>query len=86
MRYSVQLLKRAEKDLAALPKQDRLRIAARIEELSSNPRPHGAEPLKGELSGHWKFRVGDYRVVYQIQDDVLVVVVVRIGNRREVYR
>lgn len=86
MRYSVQILKRAEKDLAALPQQDRLRIAARIDTLARSPRPNGSEPLKGELSDCWKFRVGDYRVVYQIQDDVLVVVVVRIGNRREVYR
>ena len=50
-----------------------------------DPRELG-EPLKGNFAGLWRYRVGDYRVIAQIQDDRLVVLVVRVGHRREIYR
>jgi mRNA interferase RelE/StbE len=51
----------------------------------SDPRQLG-KPLKGELASLWRYRVGDYRLIYELRDEVLVVLVVRIGHRREVYR
>jgi mRNA interferase RelE/StbE len=86
MAYEIRILNRAERELAAIPAKDRTRIGKRIDALADNPRPAGARPLKGEFVGHFRLRVGDYRVIYQIRDEVLIVVVVRIGHRKEVYR
>ena len=86
MLYAIQLLKRAERDLAALPKQDQLRISKRIDALAKQPRPPGATVLKGKLDGHLRIRVGMYRVIYQLKDAEFVVVVVRVAHRRKVYR
>jgi len=69
----------------ALPQDVRQRIDARIQSLADNPRPPGVEKLGGE-ERLYRVRVGDYRVVYSIEDDVLLVLVVRIGHRGEVYR
>jgi mRNA interferase RelE/StbE len=84
-RYAVQILPRAARELAAVPLDDRQRIDARIHALAGNPRPPGVEKLAGE-EALYRVRVGDYRVVYSIQDAVLLVLVVRIGHRGEVYR
>lgn len=61
------------------------RIASAIDGLASNPRPEGARALQGEATV-LRLRVGDYRILYTINDDVLLVLVVRVGHRREVYR
>jgi mRNA interferase RelE/StbE len=71
--------------LRDIPRQDQVRIAARIDSLSKNPRPLGSEKLKG-LEDLYRVRQGDYRIIYTIKDADLVVVVITIGNRREVYR
>jgi mRNA interferase RelE/StbE len=84
-RYRVQILPGAARELAALPHDVRQRIDARIQSLADNPRPPGVEKLAGE-EGLYRVRAGDFRVVYSIQDDVLLVLVVRIGHRGEVYR
>jgi mRNA interferase RelE/StbE len=62
-----------------------VRIGARIDSLSKNPRPSGSEKLQG-ADGLYRVRQGDYRIIYTIKDATLVVVVITIGNRREVYR
>jgi mRNA interferase RelE/StbE len=62
--------------------QDDLREA--ISGLGTDPRPHGAEKMKGHP--FLKIRVGDYRVVYEVQDKVLLVLIIRVGDRKEVYR
>jgi mRNA interferase RelE/StbE len=82
--FELQIKPSAVKDIEALPQKDRRRIIARIQGLSSDPRPPGCE----RLSGHELYRVrqGNYRVLYTVQDADVVVVVVRIGHRREVYR
>lgn len=88
MPWRVRFEKRAEKDLKRLGASDRERIARFIRDRIVNrtdPREVG-EALAGPLSGLWKYRVGDFRIVAAIEDDVLTVVVVRIGNRRDVYR
>ena len=84
-RYSVQLAPSAERDLAALDKPVQRRVAARIDALAENPRPAGVAKLQGEANA-WRIRVGDYRIVYQIQDEVLLILVVNVGHRREIYR
>jgi mRNA interferase RelE/StbE len=63
---------------------DRRRMVAKIQTLASNPRPVGAEKLSGE--DKYRLRQGDYRILYEIVDDELVVTVVKVGNRRDVYR
>jgi mRNA interferase RelE/StbE len=61
------------------------RIVGRIEELAAEPRPRGAVKLQGE-DDLYRIRVGDYRVVYTIRDEELIVLVLRVGHRRDVYR
>jgi len=82
--YSIEIKRSAAKELAELPKQDRLRVIARIEQLAHDPRPSGSEKLSGQE--RYRVRQGDYRILYEIHDHVLLVMVVRIGHRREVYR
>ncbi|HEY1693174.1 MAG TPA: type II toxin-antitoxin system RelE/ParE family toxin [Polyangiaceae bacterium] len=84
MPYEVRFKPSAAKELAKLPAEVRRRIAPRIDALATTPRPPGAEKLVGEEA--WRIRVGDHRVVYTIEDRVLVVLVVHIGNRREIYK
>lgn len=84
-RYRIQILPRAERALTALPADVQQRIDARIQSLAASPRPPGVEKLAG-AEGLYRVRVGDHRVVYTIRDDVLLVLVVRIGHRGEVYR
>lgn len=81
---SVLLSPIAGRDLAALDKPAQRRVVARIEALASNPRPPGVTKLQGEANT-WRIRVGAYRVLYTIEDGRRVVLVVRIGHRREVY-
>jgi mRNA interferase RelE/StbE len=76
---------RARRDLAKLPRAVAERIARAIDALSSQPRPPGCKKLAGE-DDLWRIRVGDHRVIYQIQDDRLIVRVVRIGDRKDIYR
>jgi len=82
--YKLLIKPTAGKEIEAVPKQDRRRIVAKITSLSRNPRPPGCE----KLSGHdqYRLRQGNYRILYEIQDLDLVVLVVKIGHRRDVYR
>ena len=82
--YRLVIKPSAAKEIEALPKQDRRRIVAKILSLSRDPRPPGCE----KLSGHdqYRLRQGTYRILYEIRDLVLVVVVVKVGHRRDVYR
>jgi mRNA interferase RelE/StbE len=83
MRWTVWILPPAAKQLAKLEKVIARRIGQAITALGDNPRPPGSKKLTGVDS--WRIRVGDWRVIYQIQDDRLTVLVVRIGYRRDVY-
>lgn len=85
MTYRVEFTKKAQKQLKALPAVVEARIQPKIEALANEPRPIGAARIEGE-ENQYRIRVGDYRVLYEIQDDVLLVLVVRVGHRREVYR
>jgi mRNA interferase RelE/StbE len=84
-RYRVEVARRAVKALAALPRRDQQRIRAAIDLLADDPRPPGCTKLTGEPHTY-RVRTGDYRILYDVHDDRLVVQVVRIGHRRDVYR
>jgi mRNA interferase RelE/StbE len=83
--YRVEIARRAVKALAALPRKEQQRVRAAIDLLAENPRPPGCVALTGEAHAY-RVRVGDYRIVYEVFDDRLVVQVVRVGHRRDVYR
>lgn len=84
-RYKLRIKKSAAKELEAIPrKADRRRIVARIESLADNPRPGGCKKLSG--SERYRIRQGRYRIIYAIEDDALIVYVVKIGDRKNVYR
>ena len=88
MPWRVRFEKRAQKDLERLPPKDQERIARFVRDRIVNradPREVG-EALAGPLGGLWKYRVGDYRIIAAIDDEIVTIVVVRIGNRRDVYR
>lgn len=84
MTYSVSIKQSAAKALEKVGREDRLRIIAAIDQLKDNPAAGGV--LKGEFSGLRRIRIGSYRVVYEVQEQKLVILVIRIGHRREVYR
>ncbi|MBC8156174.1 MAG: type II toxin-antitoxin system RelE/ParE family toxin [Bacteroidetes bacterium] len=81
--YQIQISNKAAKSLEKLPDGAYVRVKEAIYALADNPRPHGCKKLKGR-SGY-RIRVGDYRVVYEIEDDKLVVLVLDVGHRREIY-
>jgi len=85
MPYTVEFTIKADRELSRLPEKDQQRIIKKLSALAQNPLPPDVIPLKGELKGHYRIRIGVYRAVYCIKKDVLVVVVVRVGHRREVY-
>ena len=84
MSYQVLFTPRAEREFKSLPEAARRRIAPRIDALAEEPRPRGIKKLQGR-EGTYRLRVGDYRVLYTIEDRVVTVVVVRIGHRRDIY-
>lgn len=83
--YTLLLTDSAEKDLRKLPRLMLERVHPRILALRTDPRPPGVTRLSGNLEG-WRVRVGDYRIVYQIDDIAQAVTIVRVRHRREVYR
>jgi mRNA interferase RelE/StbE len=82
--YELAFKKSVAKDLRELPKTDVKRILQRIRSLADDPRPPGCEKLSGQQRYRW--RQGLYRIVYEIDEGVLIVLVVKIGHRRDVYR
>ena len=82
--YRLLIKPSAAKELEALPAKDRKRIAAKLQQLASDPRPPGTEKLSGQEK--YRLRQGDYRVVYLVDDSESAVLIVKIGHRRDVYR
>ena len=85
MTYKVVVQPRARRAFLRLDGPVRKRVAAAIDALATDPRPAGAKALVG-LPGALRVRIGDYRIVYEIQHDDLVVLIIDIGHRREIYR
>jgi mRNA interferase RelE/StbE len=85
MSYRIDIPRAAARELAAVAEPHKGRIKAAIQALADDPRPSGCVKMTG-LRDIFRIRIGDYRVTYQVQDRVLVVIVVKVGHRREVYR
>ena len=83
MTYQIQVLPVAARAIKKLPAEAKRRVQAVIELLAENPRPPAAKKLTGRPE--WRVRTGCYRVLYRIQDDVLTVVIVHAGHRRDIY-
>ena len=82
--YKIQIRRSAEKELEKISQKDRKRIIERILALEKDPRPAGVKKLSGEEK--YRVRQGDYRILYEINDALITIVVVRIAHRGDVYR
>ncbi len=85
MRYAIEIATSARKSLRALPREAQRRIALAIDALANSPLPTGIKKMKG-IDQTYRIRIGDYRVVHEIQSHRLVILVLRVGHRREIYR
>lgn len=83
--FQVRFADNVEKDFRKIPKKDVRKIEARIEALATDPNPPGSVKLVGRRDLH-RIRVGNYRVIYQIQDEVLIILIVEVGHRKDIYR
>lgn len=85
MKYTIEYKSSVKKELKKIGKVDRIAIISKILKLTENPRPNGSAKLKGS-SNLYRIRHGDYRVIYQIENIVLVIIIIRIGHRKEIYK
>ena len=83
--YSVELTRTAEKQLRRIAKRHRNRLVEAIHDLVDRPRPHGARKLQG-YDDVYRIRVGQYRVVYEILEDRVIVIVLKLGHRKDIYK
>lgn len=84
-KYELLISQSAEKTLKRLPKNDTSRVVATIEKLAIDPRPQGCRKLSGEVDTY-RVRVGVYRIIYEIEAQLLRVLILKIGHRKDVYR
>ena len=85
MAYEIIIKPSAEKSFSKLEKSQQIKIIKAIENLTINPRPQGFKKLKS-LAELYRIRVGDYRIIYSIDDNVLIITIVKIGHRKEIYK
>ncbi len=85
MAYRIVIGRSAEKEIRKLPSSVLKRVVNAISELSENPRPDGCKKLKGSDEELWRIRIGDYRVLYFIEDEVQLVDIQRVRHRKDVY-
>lgn len=83
-KYEISVKKSALKELNGIPKKELQKILKKIKALSSNPRPQGSQKLSHREQ--YRFRQGDYRIVYSIRDDDLAIHIIKVGHRKEIYR
>ena len=86
MNYQLRIKSSAKKELKRLPRSLLIRIKSAFDKLSKNPRPKGVIKLKTNLANLYRIRIGDYRIVYEIQDHILIIIVISVGHRREIYK
>lgn len=86
MRYEIEWAGTAVRELRKLDRLTARRVLRAVSGLAADPRPAGVRPLLGQPSGTMRLRVGDHRVLYLVDDDIVRVLVVRVAHRREVYR
>jgi len=83
--YSILYKKSAEKDLRKLPQLIRIAIVRKIQSLANNPQPNGSVKLRG-ASNLYRIRHADYRIIYSVDSGELVIIVIKVAHRKEVYR
>ena len=83
-KYNILIKPSAAKELKKLPKKDIPRIVAKIESLANDPRPGGVEKLTSHEN--YRVRLGIYRIIYSIEDENLIVIVIKVGHRKDIYR
>lgn len=84
MSYTIEILRSAQKRLAKIDRQDQAAVLSAIRNLADTPRPIGCKRLSGRPA--WRLRIGNYRIIYEIYDDRLIILVISVGHRSEVYR
>ncbi|MFH1672122.1 MAG: type II toxin-antitoxin system RelE/ParE family toxin [Pseudomonadota bacterium] len=84
MKYKLLIERAAQKELSKIPHREQDRIITAIQNLTDNPRPSNVKKLIGRDA--WRMRIGNYRVIYEIHNDTLIVLVVHIGHRKDIYR
>ncbi len=85
MKYLLQIRKQALKELEHLTVKTNKQITDAIDQLADNPRPTGCKKLKGEQEEFWRIRVGDYRIIYTIEDKIRIIEIRKIGHRKDIY-
>jgi mRNA interferase RelE/StbE len=83
--YQITIKKSAAKELEAIAPKEAKKIVSEIRSLADNPRPSGCKKLKGKIEELWRIRIGNYRVLYSIEDMVKVVDIKRVGHRKDIY-
>lgn len=83
--YTIQIRKKALKEIKLIPTPNKEKIIKAINELSNNPRPVGCKKLKGDEE-LYRIRIGDYRVIYNIEDKIKIVEITRAGHRKDIYK
>lgn len=83
--YTINIKKTAVKQINALPKKIKKRVLAKINDLENNPRPSGCMKLKGRKN-LYRIRIGDYRIIYSVNDYELIIYIFQVGHRREIYQ
>ena len=82
MSYTIEILRSAQKRLAKIDRQDQAAVLSAIRNLADTPRPIGCKRLSGRPA--WRLRIGNYRIIYEIYDDRLIILVISVGHRSEV--
>lgn len=85
MKYQIKILSKARRSIKKLPKSVQENIKIAVRNLAENPRPNNVKKLSGS-DNLYRLRLGDYRIIYQIKDYILLIVIVMAGHRREIYR
>jgi len=85
MRYRIEFFPRAELQFKKLPKELQIRLKHRIDTLAENPFPRGVKKLSTE-ENIYRLRIGDYRIIYQVQGNALLILILKLGHRKDVYR
>lgn len=84
--YRIVFKKKAGKELIQLPSAVLPKVTLAIDDLASNPHPTGSKKLKGSDEDTWRIRIGDYRVIYVVEDEVRIINIRKIGHRKDVYK
>lgn len=86
MKYNVQITHKIAKKLLRLPKKDQKKIVEKIDLLTVNPKPDGYKKLSGQSNpALYRIRIGDYRIIYAVEEDRLIILIVEVGHRKDIY-